>query len=327
VAAAMMDGPAGQALTGESIEEAVAFRKTMARINREFKAKGDWFFDAWQPEKVTDPATGKRILFYQAPDELLCSDPGCWVLHPGDSWHGFAGLEDDYCMLDPIKVSVVTPGVSVDGSLEKFGIPAMIVTAFLDRLGIQVEKTGDFTILFLFSMGITRGKWGTLVTALLDFKKALDSNAPLTEVLPTIAAAAPDRYKDMGLKDLVTQMFKQVKEKGNLELLSQGYSTLPHPEMQPIEAYRNLVHDNVEQVPVDKMAGRTVATGVVPYPPGIPLLMPGENAGSGSGPVLGYLKALQVFDRHFPGFGHDIHGVENVDGTYLVYCIKEGKGK
>jgi lysine decarboxylase/arginine decarboxylase len=176
-------------------------------------------------------------------------------------------------------------------------------------------------------MGITRGKWGTLVTALLDFKKAYDSNAPLTEVLPTIATAAPDRYKDMGLKDLVTQMYKQVQEKGNLALLSQGYSTLPHPEMEPIEAYRNLVHDNVEQVPVDKMAGRTVATGVVPYPPGIPILMPGENAGTSSGPILGYLKALQAFDRRFPGFGHDIHGVESEDGTYLVYCVKEGKGK
>ena len=327
VAAAMMEGPAGQALTDESIEEAVAFRKTMARINREFKAKGDWFFDAWQPDKVTDPSTGKRIAFYQAPDKLLCSEPGCWVLHPGDTWHGFDGLEDDYCMLDPIKVSVVTPGVSVDGSLEKFGIPAMIVTAFLDRVGIQVEKTGDFTVLFLFSMGITRGKWGTLVTALLDFKKAYDSNAPLTEVLPTIAAAAPERYKEMGLKDLVSEMFKQVKEKGNLALLSQGYSSLPHPDMEPIAAYRNMVHDNVEQVPVDKMAGRTVATGVVPYPPGIPILMPGENAGAGNGPILGYLKALQAFDRRFPGFGHDIHGVECVDGTYLVYCIKEGKGK
>ena len=94
-------------------------------------------------------------------------------MHPGDDWHGFDTLPDDYCMLDPIKVSIVTPGVGKDGELEKTGIPATLVTAYLDRQGIQVEKTTDFTVLFLFSFGITKGKWGTLVTALLDFKTRL----------------------------------------------------------------------------------------------------------------------------------------------------------
>ncbi len=59
----------------------------------------------------------------------------------------------------------------------------------------------------------------------------------------------------------------------------------------------------------------------MPYPPGIPLLMPGENAGPAGGPVLGYLKALEAYDRRFPGFAHDTHGVEVEDGTYRVYCL------
>jgi arginine decarboxylase len=64
------------------------------------------------------------------------------------------------------------------------------------------------------------------------------------------------------------------------------------------------------------------AVTVVPYPPGIPLLMPGEHAGESDGPVLGYLRALQDLDRRFPGFSHDIHGVEPAaDGTYRVMCI------
>lgn len=37
-----------------------------------------------------------------------------------------------------------------------------------------------------------------------------------------------------------------------------------------------------------------------------------------------YLRALQHLDRKFPGFGHDIHGVEPAaDGTYRVMCIKD----
>lgn len=75
------------------------------------------------------------------------------------------------------------------------------------------------------------------------------------------------------------------------------------------------------------MVGRTVATGIVPYPPGIPLLMPGENAGPADGALLGYLKSLEAYDRLFPGFTHDTHGVEVEDGVYRCYCIKKGKPK
>ena len=80
-------------------------------------------------------------------------------------------------MLDPIKVSVVTPGVADKGGLDKRGIPATLLTAYLHRRGVEVEKTTDFTILFLFSIGITKGKWGTLLNALLEFKRDYDRNA------------------------------------------------------------------------------------------------------------------------------------------------------
>jgi arginine/lysine/ornithine decarboxylase len=107
------------------------------------------------------------------------------VLHPGETWHGFGDLEDDYCMLDPIKVSIVTPGVADQGGLERSGIPASLVTAYLHYRGVEVEKTTDFTILVLFSIGVTKGKWGTLLNALLDFKRNYDSNTPLAKCCRT----------------------------------------------------------------------------------------------------------------------------------------------
>jgi lysine decarboxylase/arginine decarboxylase len=83
------------------------------------------------------------------------------------------------------------------------------------------------------------------------------------------------------------------------------------------------VKGDVEQVPLSEMSGRIVATGVVPYPPGIPLLLPGERAGGDNEPVLLYLLALQNFDARFPGFSHDIHGVECTGGKYRVFCMRE----
>jgi len=326
VTAAMMDGRGGLTLTSESIQEAVAFRQTMGRVHDEFRKKGDWFFNTWNADEVTVPGKKKRVPFHEAPPELLATDPGAWVMHPGDTWHGFDTLPDDYCMLDPIKVSVLTPGVGPDGTLGKSGVPATLVTAYLDRHGIQVEKTTDFTILFLFSFGGTKGKWGTLITALLDFKRDYDADAPLEQVLPKLVAADPARYGKLGLRGLADEMFAQLKRAKQTHWLAKAFSTLPEPRMTPAAAYHELVLDRIEHVELDQLADRVLATSVVPYPPGIPMLMPGECAGPANGPYLSYLRALREWDARFPGFGHDTHGVENVDGRYFLHCLKRGRG-
>lgn len=322
VSAGMMAGPGGKALTDESIHEAVAFRRLLARIHAEMTEKGEWFFNAWQPDEV--PAKqGGMVPFYKADEEWLATNPECWVLKPNAAWHGFGDLEDGYCMLDPIKVTVTTPGMNREGKLEKTGIPASVLSSYLDANGIVVEKTQDFTILFLFSIGITKGKWGTLINALLRFKQDYDVNAPLKEVLPALVARAPKRYGHMGLKDLCTEMFGAMGKFGTTRYLSEAFSILPKPDMTPSKAYELLVRNEIDRVNLEQCANRTLATGIVPYPPGIPLLMPGENAGPADGPLLGYLKALEAFDRQFPGFEHDSHGVESVDGEYMVSVIKK----
>jgi len=323
ITAAMMDGPGGEALTSESIEEAVAYRQTMGRVHREITAKKDWFFNTWNADTVRDPMTGNRVRFEDADPQFLARDPDCWVLHPGDSWHGFDGLEDGYCMLDPIKVSVVTPGVLEEGGLAGWGIPATLITAYLHGRGIEVEKTTDFTILFLFSIGITKGKWGTLLNALLDFKRDYDRNTALAEALPSLVSSHPEHYRSLGLRDLSDQMFAQLGETEQTRWLAKAFSSLPKPVMTPSAAYQKLIRGQIEHVALDQLANRVLATSVVPYPPGIPMLMPGETTGCSDGPYISYLRALWSWDRRFPGFGHDTHGVENRDATYYVQCLRK----
>jgi arginine decarboxylase len=39
---------------------------------------------------------------------------------------------------------------------------------------------------------------------------------------------------------------------------------------------------------------------------------------------LRYLAALEDFDQKFPGFSHDIHGVErDEEGNFLIECVIE----
>lgn len=326
VSSKMMEGAAGRVLTTESIEEAIRFRLTMARIHREISKSGkrkDWWFGMWQPDTVNDPKARKKIPFADAPLEMLRDNPDAWVLNPGDGWHGFSGLPDNYCMLDPIKVTVVMPGVNEDGSLGSWGIPAAVVTKFLDTRGIVNEKSGDYVILFLFSMGNTKGKWGTLITELFEFKRHYDEKTPIEEIFPELVNEYPERYSGMTLRSLAGEMHSFKRERKMCELLEEAYSTLPEPAVAYAEAYRRIVRGEVEKVPVGKAGGRVVATGIYPYPPGIPILAPGERAGPGEGPILQYLSCLQDFDARFPGFEHDIHGVENVRGEYMMYCIRE----
>ncbi len=317
VSAAMMDGKSGEVIVEESLREAVAFRQTVTRLWREHSDRDDWFFQTWNPLHITNPQTGKQETFESASPDLLVSEPSCWVLHPGDAWHGF-DLEDDYCMLDPIKVSVITPGVNPDGSIAESGFPAALLTAYLDARGIVVEKTSDYATLFLFSLGITNAKWSTLVHALLAFKRDHDSNAPLNTCIPAVAGF----YPGLGLRDLAEKMQAHMRAGAILQSQARAFSVLPEMAMTPADCYQKLVANEVERISVADAAGRTAATGLVPYPPGIPMVMPGEKLGTKDEPFLAYLLAIQEWDTKFPGFAHDTHGVEPEDGIYKILVLK-----
>jgi len=319
VAAKMMEGRRGELLTRESIDEAVDFRKTLARSVRELG--DDWFFAPWQPDDVPD-GRGGTIAFADAPSDLLATSPDAWALREDETWHGFSGLPDSYAMLDPIKVTILTPGMNRAGELEDTGIPAALVSSYLDQhASIVVEKTQDFSILLLFSMGVTRGKWGSLLTGLFDFKRDFDRNAPLAEALPSLVKASPKRYGSLGLADLASEMHETLRETGQMTQQAEAFGRLPDQTTINADAYAHVVRGTVEPVRLGDIAERTVAVGVVPYPPGIPLLMPGESTGAGDGPFIGYLRALEEFDRRFPGFEHDLHGVEHEEGDYVISCV------
>ncbi len=77
-------------------------------------------------------------------------------------------------MLDPTKVTILMPGVNAQGKISDWGIPAAILTEFLDSRRVEIARTGDYTVLVLFSVGTSKGKWGTLLENLFEFKRLYD---------------------------------------------------------------------------------------------------------------------------------------------------------
>ena len=307
VASAMMEGPAGRSLIQETFDEALSFRRALANVRRNLSAE-DWWFSIWQPG-AADGA-----------DALSTTD---WVLQPDADWHGFGEVASDYVLLDPIKVTLVMPGLNAAGKLEEQGIPAAVVSKFLWERGLVVEKTGLYSFLVLFSMGITKGKWSTLLTELLEFKRSYDANLPLIDVLPSIAHAGAGRYHAMGLRDLCDALHGCYRENATAKALKSMYTALPELAIKPADAYDKLVRGEVEAVPIDQLQGRIAAVMLVPYPPGIPLIMPGERFTAATRSILDYLAFARTFDQAFPGFDIDVHGLQTDVGEYSVDCLVE----
>ena len=306
VASAMMEGPAGRSLIQETFDEALSFRRALANL-RQNLAADDWWFSIWQP----DQAGGEGV------------HTGDWLLQPNADWHGFGEIAEDYVLLDPIKVTLVMPGLSADGRLTEAGIPAAVVSKFLWERGLVVEKTGLYSFLVLFSMGITKGKWSTLLTELLEFKRLYDANVPLLDALPSIAREGGARYAGMGLRDLCDELHGCYRENATAKALKHMYTVLPQVAIKPADAYDKLVRGEVEAVPIEQLEGRLAAVMLVPYPPGIPLIMPGERFTAETRSIIDYLQFARTFDSQFPGFDADVHGLQRDGACYTVDCIKE----
>ena len=307
VAAAMMEAPGGTALVEESILEALDFRRAMRKVDKEYGR--DWWFKVWGPDKLTNDGIGTSA---------------DWVLKAGDKWHGFGDLAEGFNLLDPIKSTIITPGLDVSGKFAKTGIPASIVTKFLAEHGVVVEKTGLYSFFIMFTIGITKGRWNTLLTALQQFKDDYDKNQPLWRILPEFIAKHP-RYERMGLRDLCQSIHEMYARGDVARLTTEMYLSDLHPAMKPSDAYAHIAHRKTERVEIDHLEGRITTALLTPYPPGIPLLIPGERFNR---KIVDFLRFTREFNAAFPGFDTDVHGLVEEEGEagaprrYFVDCVR-----
>ena len=312
VAAAMMEPPGGTALVEESIAEALDFRRAMRKVDEEYG--DDWWFKVWGPDKLVDEGIGR------ADDWIIKGESA--KAKAGVNWHGFGKMAAGFNMLDPIKSTIVTPGMDLSGKFAKTGIPASVVTKFLSEHGVVVEKTGLYSFFIMFTIGITKGRWNSMLTALQQFKDDYAKNQPMWRILPEFCQKYP-KYENMGLADLCQHIHQLYAKYDIARLTTDMYLSDLTPAMKPSDAYAHIALRKTERVEIDDLEGRITVGLVTPYPPGIPLLIPGEVFNR---KIVDYLKFSREFNARCPGFETDIHGLveeEDRDGHrhYYADCV------
>ena len=299
-AAAMMRGNVGRRLIDESIDRAIRFRKEIKRLREE---SDSWFFDVWQPENI--------------------GTKECWELKAEDKWHGFRDIDQEHMYLDPIKVTLLTPGLNGDGTMAERGIPASIVSKYLDDRGVIVEKTGPYNLLFLFSFGIDNTKAMGLLRELCNFRRDYDRNLEIKDAIPSLYKKDPNFYDGMRLQELAQGIHKLIVEHDLPNMMFHAFETLPKMVLTPFDAFQRELNGEVEEVRIQDMQDKVNANMILPYPPGVPLVMPGEMLTEDNRAVLDFLLMLCEIGEHFPGFETDIHGAyRQPDGSYTVKVLK-----
>jgi len=315
VAAAMMEPPGGTAMVEESLREALDFRRAMRKVDQDF-GDNDWWFRVWGPDALAETGIGRA-------DDWIISNGSA----KSKNWHGFGKLAPGFNMLDPIKSTIVTPGLNLDGRFDKTGIPASIVSKFLAEHGVVVEKTGLYSFFIMFTIGITKGRWNTLLTALQQFKDDYDRNHPMWRIMPEFCQQHR-RYERMGLRDLCQHVHELYARYDIARLTTDMYLSDLTPAMRPADAYACIARRQVERVEIDQLEGRITTSLITPYPPGIPLLIPGEVFNR---KIVDYLKFARDFALICPGFETDIHGLveirdEQGNARHYVDCVAEELG-
>jgi ornithine decarboxylase len=320
VGAQMMKGRSGEVLWDDTVRLGIELRKKLRAIRREFDEKEEdperrWFFEAFVPDRVMvkdRDGAEHEVLWETLSTDDLASDPRYWELAPGARWHGFAHAAPGYAITDPNKLILLTPGLDrTTGTYADYGIPAPIVAQYLRENEVVPEKNDLNSLLFLLTPGVESSKAGTLLSALVAFKKLHDANARLEDVIGHFVHQRPARYSGMRLRDLCTEMHAFFRDSGTSTLQRAQFAPehLPSPAMPPCEAVRQMVRNNVDYLPLEQAFGRIATTLFVVYPPGIATIVPGERLDDRARPMLDYLKTFERSANLFPGFEAEIQGI------------------
>ncbi len=193
--------------------------------------------------------------------------------------------KNDEFVLDPTKINLYIGRTGIDGDTFKREY-------LMDQFGIQVNKTSRNTVLFMTNIGTTRSSVAKLIGVLIKIAQQLD-----------------DRIEAFSRQEAKLHAQKVINYTENLPALP-NFSFF-HKKFRENETPEGCIrdafflaynHEKCESLRLDECEqalkkGRDVvsASFVIPYPPGFPILVPGQVM---TKDILEFMKELDVKEIH-----------------------------
>ncbi|MCC6939181.1 MAG: aminotransferase class I/II-fold pyridoxal phosphate-dependent enzyme [Flavobacteriales bacterium] len=211
-----------------------------------------------------------------------------------------AWAEDEFA-LDPTKINLFTGKTGIDGDTFKNQY-------LMDKYAIQVNKTSRNSVLFMTNIGTTRGSLAYLTKVLLQIADDLETrNAGMDHA---------ERKMHLGRIRSLVEEVPPLPDFTSFHRSFLGQPGVPGGDIRAAYflAYK---HQNCEHLKLDEClkvmaSGRELvsASFVIPYPPGFPVLVPGQVIDE---EIINFLLAIDVKEIH--GYREELGLVVFTDAT------------
>jgi arginine decarboxylase len=258
----------GYEMVEKSVENAMVLRSKIhshPKLNK--------YFDVLTVSNFIPPQYRKSGI-----SEYFNTDTG-WV-RMDEAW------TNDEFVLDPTKINLYIGRTGVDGDTFKNKY-------LMDQFGIQINKTSRNTVLFMTNIGTTRSSVAYLIRVLLKIADQLDDN---------------NRAYNREEKEIQAQKIRSLTQEcpplPDFSHFHSSFQAMPGvPGGNLREAYflsyddTNCEHISLSQCGECLKDGKEIVAAcfVIPYPPGFPILVPGQVL---SNEILEFFIKLDVKEIH-----------------------------
>jgi arginine decarboxylase len=207
--------------------------------------------------------------------------------------------EQDEFVLDPSRITIYIGATGIDGDHFKRH-------QLMDRFGVQINKTSRNTVLFMTTIGTTRSSVAYLIEVLVTI--ARDLEARLADMSPTERAV----HERAVLR--LTAPSAPLPDFSGFHSSFQDANGLPTPEGDMRRAFYLSYNDSYCEYLTQQEAEQRVENGeqvvsttyVTPYPPGYPVLVPGQVF---TQEILAFMRSLDTPEIHGyrPDLGYRVY--------------------
>lgn len=195
--------------------------------------------------------------------------------------------EQDDFVLDATRVTLAVGGTGWDGDTFKTDI-------LMDKYGIQINKTSRNSVLFMTNIGTTRSSVAYLIEVLVEIANELDD-------LLDDASKMERLSFDRRVKNL-TENYPPLPDFSRFHDAFRPDNVTPEGDIRTAY-YLSYDEKNCDYLELDGSlkeameSGREIvsASFIIPYPPGFPILVPGQVI---SQEILAFMRALDVNEIH-----------------------------